>query len=231
MKRFVLFVSVLAAVSGLAACTPPPPPPAPPWVKVLYLYPTDRPFRADYQAAANDAVNQIQAWYRTQLDGKSFVRASNNVASCALPHDATYYRTESWNRVLTDVQGCAPVGGFGSEVTWVLHVDVLDECGPNRLGAAYQGLTILPQGDLQGLVGEPQVDRCGVVEHQPKSRWVGGLGHEVSHAFGVPHPPGCQEGLPTCDANSIMWTGFVSYPNTYLSATERSQMKASSFIR
>ena len=49
----------------------------------------------------------------------------------------------------------------------------------------------------------------------------------MGHAFGVPHPPGCQEALPTCDARSIMWTGFVSYPNTYPGATERSKMLAS----
>lgn len=233
MKRVALIAAVLAAMSGVAACTTPPPAPAPnaPWVKVLYLHPTDRPFRADYQAAANDAVNQVQAWYRTQLGGKSFVRASNSVTPCALPNNASYYRTDSWNRVLTDVQACAPVAGFGSEVTWVLYVDVLDECGPNRLGAAYQGLTILPQGDLQGLVGEPQVDRCGAVEDQLPSRWIGGLGHELAHAFGVPHPPGCEQGLPTCDGKSIMWTGFYSFPSTYLSAAERTQMTASPFIR
>lgn len=236
MKRVSLAVAVLVAMSGLAACTTPPAPepepePSVPWVKVLYLHPTDRPFRSDYQAAANDAVNQVQAWFRTQLGGETFVRASNSVTPCALPNNADYYRTNTWSRVVADVQACAPVAGYGSEVTWVLYVDVLDECGPNRIGAAQPGLAILPQGDLQGLVGEPQVDRCGVVENRPATRWVGGLGHEMGHAFGVPHPPGCDQGLPECDANSIMWTGFASYPATYLSASERSQMVASPFVR
>ena len=30
-------------------------------------------------------------------------------------------------------------------------------------------------------------------------RWIGGLAHELGHALGLLHPPGCEEGLASCD--------------------------------
>lgn len=233
-KGLLRSLVIVSALLGLTACVPEAPPadpPSEPWVKVLYLRPTDRSYRPDYSNAVSQAVDDVQAWMRSELGGRSFVRQSRVVPECALPGDSEYYRTDTWNRVLTDVQSCAPVSGFGSQVTWVLYVDVIDDCGPGRIGAAYQGLTMLPRADLEGLVGEPQVDRCGDVDNRPRSRWVGGLVHEMAHAFGVPHPPGCDAGLPTCDSNSIMWQGFYRFPNTYLSSSERQLLLESPFIR
>ncbi len=228
-NRLGVAIAACLLVLGAVACTPPPSP-APPWVKVMYLHPTDRPVRADYASAIDSAVNGGQAWYSSQLGGKTFVRAPG-VQDCALPGNSAYYKTQSWTRVLHDVQSCAPVGTNGSDVTWVLYVDVIDACGADRLGAGTTGLTMLPRADLEGLVGEPQEDACGDVNHMPTTRWVGGLGHEMGHAFGLPHPAGCDAGLPTCDANSIMWVGYAAYPNTYFNAAERTQLLTSPFIR
>ena len=45
---------------------------------------------------------------------------------------------------------------------------------------------------------------------------LGGLAHELGHAFGLPHPPGCDEELPTCDYAALMANGYDVYPDTYL---------------
>ena len=63
MPAAVLVVIVLAAMA----------------VDQSIIFMRQRSLVAAAQAAANDAVNQVQAWYRTQLGGKSFVRASNSV--------------------------------------------------------------------------------------------------------------------------------------------------------
>lgn len=230
-RRIVLIALVAVATAAGVACTPPPATPAPPWVRVVYARPTDQPYRADYDAAVGNAVDQVQAWYKGQLGGKTIVRDPEPVIRCTLPHDSAYYRTDSWNRVQTDLQPCAPVAFDGTDVDWVVYADVLDECGAGRLGAANKGLAMMPRADLQGLVGEPQVDACGDVNHQPTTRWVGGLAHEMAHTLGVPHPPGCDQGLPTCDADSLMWVGYASYPNTYLNDAEKALMLQSPFIR
>jgi hypothetical protein len=198
----------------------------------MYLRPTDRAVNPAYSAAITSAAKTIRTWYAGQLGGRSFHLKSSTPEQCQLPHASSYYLTGSWDKVLADVQACAPVTWGSSTTTWVLYVDVLDSpCGdPGRLGAALPGLTILPRADLQGLIGQTAVDGCGQVFNNPVERWVGGLGHELGHTFGVPHPPGCDAGQLSCDTGSIMWTGFYSYPATYFSTTEKATLLASPFI-
>jgi hypothetical protein len=66
---------------------------------------------------------------------------------------------------------------------------------------------------------------------QPVTRYIGGAGHELGHALGLPHPPGCEAGLATCDQNALMWAGYAAYPNTYFRADEKALLRASPFIR
>jgi hypothetical protein len=56
-------------------------------------------------------------------------------------------------------------------------------------------------------------------------RWVGGLGHELGHAFGLPHPAACDAGLSGCPGNAaLMWTGYAVYPNTALLADDKAAL-------
>ena len=74
-------------------------------------------------------------------------------------------------------------------------------------------MTILHISDLEGLVDG--TIQCG--HERDKWGYLGGLAHEVSRAFDLPHPPGCDEDLGFCDWNAWMATGlFNDYPDMYL---------------
>ena len=65
----------------------------------------------------------------------------------------------------------------------------------------------------------------------PLGRWFGGLAHELGHTFGLPHPPGCDEGQAACDRSALMGDGYSSYPNTYLRDDEKSVLRRSAVLR
>jgi len=208
------------------------PPVASGQVRLLYVIPQDREFRSDYSAAIQNALTDLQSWYRGQLAGKTFSLFSSQPEICRLPRPANYYASDSWSKVLNDVQSCAPVSYGSSVFAWVLYVDVIHACNaPGRLGAGTNGLTMLPRQDMDGLIGARYIDDCGVEYQLPITRYIGGAGHELGHAFGLSHPPGCDQGLPGCDKNALMWAGYSAYPNTYLRADEKQALLASPFIR
>ena len=200
-------------------------------MRVLYAAPLDRAFRSDFSVAMQNALLDLQVWYHQLLNGRTFSLFSAAPELCQLNQTADFYRIDTWSKIVNGVQQCAPVSPFTSTFDWVVYADVDHECNaPGRIGAALQGLTILPRADLNGLVGEPVVDDCGIPQNSPITRWIGGLGHELGHTFGVPHPPGCDAGLPTCDSGSLMRLGFYSYPNAYFNSGEKQILMSSPFI-
>jgi Domain of unknown function (DUF5011) len=204
----------------------------PPVVRVLYVTPQNRTLRSDYYAAVANAPVNIQSWYKNQLGGKTFSLFHVQPETCQLPQAADYYAVDSWAKVMTDVQTCAPVGYDDPVFVWVLYVDIVHACdAPGRLGAGTSGVTMLPRQDMDGLVGARYFDDCGQEWIYPPDRYIGGLGHELGHAFGLPHPPGCEAGLSTCDYNALMWAGFWQYPNTYLRSEEKQFLQESPFFR
>ena len=82
--------------------------------------------------------------------------------------------------------------------------------------------------DLRGLT-DPTFDHCGLGAFGI-GRWIGGAGHELGHALGLPHPPGCEARLSTCDRNALMWTGYAAWPNTYLREDEKAVLLAAQFM-
>jgi hypothetical protein len=118
---------------------------------------------------------------------------------------------------------------------WAYYIDadpICNECG----GCGTSGVLVVSANDLRGLAGDKSgfTDPCNPTPpgpQPPPPRWIGGLGHELGHAFGLAHPPGCDDGAPvTCDANALMWQGLYAYPNTYLRDDERAILLNSPFF-
>ncbi len=204
-------------------------------VRVLYVVPADKEFRADYSAGISKAIVDVQGWYRRQLDGLTFDIYSVIPEPCHLPENEDYYSyTEVWEKVLRDVQPCAPVVRNDPGFIWALYVDVEEACdGFQALGRGGGGLTLLPGYDLALMQNPGTWTFCdvGTIERSYGSV-LGGLAHELGHAFGLPHPPGCDENLPTCDYAALMAYGYEVYPDTYLrDDDEKVFLRRSPFIK
>jgi hypothetical protein len=201
-------------------------------VRAMYLVPADRAPNPAYAAAIEGALLDLQRWYGDELGGYTFALASPSVEVVSTSHTAAYYSTtpnpfpdtnyDFFFNVLDDATS------LGARVAdpayrWAVYIDA--DPGPGQQGgAALPGLTIIGAPDLRGLVGQ---------EPLPVSRWVGGLGHELGHTFGLPHPSDCV-GLsaPSCVygpinypadvvGGALMQFGYLTFPNTYLLPEER----------
>ena len=203
-------------------------------VRVLYVVPADREFRDDYSDGISRMIVDVQGWYRRQLDSLTFDIYSVIPEQCHLPRGEDYYsHGDVWGKVLTDVQSCAPVRGNTSRFTWALYVDAEERCGePHELGRGGPGLSMMGRGDLEGLSNPGPYSACdGGPWEGTLGRWMGGSAHELGHTFGLPHPPGCDDGLPTCDYRALMWDGYGTYPDTYLRDDEKAILRRSPFIK
>ena len=204
-------------------------------VRLIYAAPSDREFRSDYRDAIQYAIVDLQSWYRQQTDGLTFSIYDTTPEQCQLSETADYYDQDTWPKVLVGVQHCAPVQGHTSSFTWVVYADLERVCGARgRLGAGGPGLTMLPREDLEGLIGK-KLGYYGVCGGGPwpgpVTRWIGGLGHELGHAFGLLHPPGCDEGPPPmCDHNALIASGYGDYPDSYLRHDDKEALLRSPFV-
>jgi hypothetical protein len=94
-----------------------------------------------------------------------------------------------------------------------------------------QGVAVLPANDLRGLVGEPTPPVCEGELQYAVSRYIGGSGHELGHAFGLDHPPGCDANPPSGDTQALMCPGYLDYPKTHLTQQDIEQLRQSVFFR
>ena len=204
-------------------------------VRVLYASPSDREFRSDYSEAISHAIVDLQSWYRRQLGGLTFSLYDATPVWCQMSEPADFYATgNAWDKVVEGVQHCAPVQHNHPDFVWVVYAAVREACNePHELGAGGPGLTILQAASGDFDPGLYYYCDEGPYYRQPE--WVvGGLGHELAHAFGLPHPPGCDPWDPAkCDhqeASSLMHDGYTAYPETYLLPSDKETLIRSPFF-
>ena len=193
-------------------------------VRMVYLVSSDREENVEYTAAIEHAIRDLQKWYGRQLNGPTF-RLSDpvvEVVKSSRPADWFYSNPngndkDNWgfNNTLDEAGRMLGAKHNDPNFVWVIYSD-----GPGNKGRGGSGVTCLPEDDLLGLVGKHPTQKN-------KFRWIAGLGHELGHAFGLPHPPDTRK-----HADAIMWTGMYNkYPDkTYLTDDDKKILMRSRFF-
>jgi hypothetical protein len=130
-----------------------------PEVRMVYLIPSDRVYRAAYEIATGEAIEQVRVWYQAQMGNtKTFVLHKPLVEVVQTPHAASWYATNPvigaeqslWFWLNATSEGFALKGGsfYDPNNIWVFYLDADPSCG-QAVGAA-GGVALLPANDLRG---------------------------------------------------------------------------------
>ena len=193
-------------------------------VVVYLITPRDNKFNSDYYKALKNATTNIQSWYKTQMgNNKTFVLNPLIVDTLTGLHDSTWYNSNNGSisgtdprfyafyNTLNDLQQL--LGSAFNTTNYAYFVYVAAPGG----GAGIPGFCAMGDQDLKGLLGTNP-------ENPNPNRWIGGGGHELGHAFGLPHPDNMND-------QAIMWTGYLIYPDCILQQSDRDILNASPFFR
>lgn len=193
-------------------------------VRMIYLVSADREVNPQYVTAIKRAITDLQAWYGRQLGGPSFRFYSPVVEVVKSDRPASWFygnpngqNKDDWgyNNTLQEAKRLCGADHNDPKFVWVIYSD-----GPGNKGRGGNGVACLPEDDLLGLVGRHPTQKN-------KNRWVAGLGHELGHAFGLPHPLDTKK-----HADALMWTGiYGKYPDkAYLTDEDKKLLLKSPFF-
>lgn len=193
-------------------------------VTLVYFVPRDVAVRSDYQTAIVNGAFAAQAYFRTQLGGRTFSFAPV-VRVCRGDKDQWQYSQNARGQIEQEtIARCGVTLDFGQQSPrFLIYADVYQQCGAvGGIGNASGNLAIFPRQDLEGLrhgLGDlqtyyPSPDDCGTTYYFNANRWIYGTVHELAHTMGIPHPAGCDQGGCVGDgAGSVMYQGVFSGVN------------------
>jgi hypothetical protein len=197
-----------------------------PTVRAAYLVPADIGAGLDVSDAFGSALRVARTWYLERLQGLTF-RLDDQVRMLTTPHPAAFYQSnrlemeESWwvfwnglhdGLQLLDARLDDP------ETIWVFLLDAAAPLPDGHGAGAVESAVLLDRGNLRNLISE----------HPCPS--VGAIAHELGHAFGLPHPPGCDDHPFDPECGSVMGGGFRAFPDTFIRAQDAAQLMGSRFF-
>ena len=202
-----------------------------PEVRIVYLVPSDMKPRPNFRRSASGAIQSLQHWYEVQVGGKTFKLHTPIVETIRTAHPTKWYAKNQsgddqtlwfWNNATAD--GFEKTGGKFDDprFVWVFYIDA--EPDDHQQVGGGNGVALLPRQDVLGILGLRPESVC---------RWIGGLGHELGHAFGLDHPANCEnkradQGSPECQ--SLMFLGYLNYCGTLLTSEHKAQLDQSPFF-
>jgi hypothetical protein len=193
-----------------------------PRVHLIYLLPSDQTADAKVASGMERAIRHLQIFYGAQMGGgQSFSIHAPVVEQLHSAQSSSWFAQDVWGRGTSETFALTGGGFFDQQNIWIIYIDVVP--GPGQATGGTSSVALLSHNDVLGISGED-------TQGQGLCRWVGGLGHELGHALGLPHPPGCDAGAPTCDSQVLMYLGYLAYPMTTLNADEVLQLRASPFF-
>ena len=224
LQRTLLLCLILALSTGVAWAAEPNDTPGPRKVRLLYLVSRDREEVPAYTQALEHALRDLQGWYGKQLGGPTFrlsdpvVEVIKSEQPAAWFHENPHGKDKAnwgYNNTLAEGKRLRGARHNDTNFIWVLYSD-----SPGNTGRGGNGVACLPEDDLLGLVGRHPTQTNTL-------RWIAGLGHEIGHAFGLPHPRDTKK-----HADALMWTGiYGKYPDkAYLTEEDKRILMASPFF-
>lgn len=205
-----------------------------PKVRFIYLVPSDKSIRDDYKAALTDAALQIQDFYQKELNGRTFTLNAPIVEVYQTSHAASWYSTNPvgsdrtywfYYNLLNDGYLFTGANFDDPNNRWIYFIDADGACDQVSV-AGTSGIAIHSAPVLRGLTKQAGLDPCpdGLPEIGRHYRTIGGIAHEMGHAFRLDHPAGCNDAY--CQG-SLMSNGFRNYPNTYFLSQEKTMLLTS----
>jgi hypothetical protein len=150
-------------------------------IRVFYLHPADVPFEQRYPDGIGNVMLEAQAFFQEQL-GKTFRLNDPIVEVVQGEQERSWYENTPnggdkywWSATNAQQEIARRFDLTIPDPRWIVVSEVSAE-GEGAGGGALGGWVLLPGHDADGGAGYPA----------DKARWVGGMVHELGHAFGLP---------------------------------------------
>jgi hypothetical protein len=180
-------------------------------MRIFYLRPSDVPFDQKYPDGIGKVMVDAQSFYQQQL-GKTF-RLNNPIVETVVgEHMRSWYENTAnggdkywWAATNAQQEIARRFNLTVPDRRWMVVSEVSAE-GDGAGGGATGGWVLLCGHDADGGANYPA----------DKARWVGGMVHELGHAFGLPDS--------TSTDGTCMSASFYGWPNCTFTQSQKDAM-------